>query len=379
MKHTDLALVFARIVAVTMTACGSTTSATSNAGPAAVDAGSNDAGSDVLLEGGAKLDANPNDRCAPVSVPPPDASDACGEFVRYPCGLPAGADIRPGLCYLGVNDCASLCPDVHYSCTLDTPYCDADSGTAIPDSDGGVVIDCSICKGVAGRRPAGLIATSTTATSALGGWLAKTAYLEAASVHAFRRLARELTAHGAPIGLVEGCTSAIADELRHARAVGRLARRFGGRYRKPRVAKMEDRSLAEIARENAVEGCVRETFAALVATWQSKHALPEIAEVFATIAADETRHAALSWSIAAWAMPRLDDATRASIVAACEEVVRSLDQTEEVVEGAGLPDAGTTRLLAGVFAELLPTLSPARGPNDAIRSGMPSLEAIVSA
>lgn len=376
MKSEELALVFARVVAVVLTACGSDTQNTSNGTPDAGDPGA-DAGT-VLLEGGAKVDADPNDPCAAVSVPPPDASDTCGDFVRYPCGLPPATDIRAGQCYMGVNDCASLCPDVHYSCTLYADYCDGDAGKAIPDEDGGVLIDCSICKGVAGRRPAGLLAAPTTAPTALGAWLAETAHLEAASVHAFRRLARELAEHGAPAELIAACAPAAADEIRHAREVGRLARRFGGRFAKPRIAEVGVRSFFEIARENAVEGCVRETFAALVATWQGRQARPEIADVFARIAEDETRHAALAWSVARWSMPLLAAEERAAILSACEAAVAELDQMEEV-PGAGLPDRSARRLLAGIFDELLPTLSEAFAPNESMRSGSESASAALSA
>ena len=55
-----------------------------------------------------------------------------------------------------------------------------------------------------GRRPAGLRPWRVpTRGSSAGRWLAEAAALEAASVPAFRRLARELAAHGAPARLVE--------------------------------------------------------------------------------------------------------------------------------------------------------------------------------
>jgi len=67
------------------------------------------------------------------------------------------------------------------------------------------------------------------------------------------------------------------------------------------------RSLYEIA----VEGCVRETFGALEATFQAKNANdPQIRRVMRRIAEDETRHAALAWRVAAWIEPRLSDRQR---------------------------------------------------------------------
>ncbi|MEJ7602112.1 MAG: hypothetical protein WKG01_29720, partial [Kofleriaceae bacterium] len=57
---------------------------------------------------------------------------------------------------------------------------------------------------VEGRRPAGLaLPQRGAARSVAGAWLAEAAWLEAASIHAFLHLARELTAHGAPAWLVK--------------------------------------------------------------------------------------------------------------------------------------------------------------------------------
>jgi len=99
-----------------------------------------------------------------------------------------------------------------------------------------------------------------------------------------------------------------------------------------RVIVREPRELEAIARENAVEGLVREAYGARVA-------LDPI------IAADEERHAALAADVHAWVRPRLPyaarlrvdearDATRAALVAECAvEPPRALRET------LGLPDA----------------------------------------
>ena len=62
-----------------------------------------------------------------------------------------------------------------------------------------------------GRRPPGFRPRRTGDV-----WLRR-AELEAASIHAFLRLHRELTAHGAPPDLADRCLSAARDEVRHAR------------------------------------------------------------------------------------------------------------------------------------------------------------------
>ena len=44
----------------------------------------------------------------------------------------------------------------------------------------------------------------------------------------------------------------------------------------------------------------------------------------ARVARDETRHAALSWAIAAWARARLDAATSERLTARCRDAIASL-------------------------------------------------------
>jgi hypothetical protein len=80
---------------------------------------------------------------------------------------------------------------------------------------------------------------------------------------------------------------------------------------------MRERPLEDVAVENAVEGCVRETWGAVLASWQSRTAAdPEIRAAFASIARDEMRHAALAWSIHRWAQRSLDDAALARVTEA---------------------------------------------------------------
>lgn len=183
-----------------------------------------------------------------------------------------------------------------------------------------------------GRRPSGLcIGPQTPCTKpdshdgGVGAYLAGMAALEAASVHAFERLARELVAHGAPRSLVLRAKRAADDERRHARVTRALARRFGARVPTIRVARGGVRSLAEIAVENAAEGCVRETFGALQATLQGQRARDaEVRAAMRTIARDETRHAALAWSVARWIHPKLTDDERAAVARAQTTAIETL-------------------------------------------------------
>jgi len=106
--------------------------------------------------------------------------------------------------------------------------------------------------------------------SSLARYFAETAYLEAAAVDAFRILRDELEAHGAPQALVTGAERAATDEVRHTRihAQARAPLRRDADAA-ARAEASRSSPIFAIALENAVEGCVRETFAALVAHHQA--------------------------------------------------------------------------------------------------------------
>ena len=127
-----------------------------------------------------------------------------------------------------------------------------------------------------------------------------------------------------------------------------------------RVAPWRARPLDEIALENAVEGCVRETFGALLGAYQAASAAdPEVAAAMAGIAEDEARHAALAWRLAAWLEPRLDAGGLAAVRAARAEAVATLRREladpipPELERLAGVPGpARALTLLAGLAREL---------------------------
>ena len=143
--------------------------------------------------------------------------------------------------------------------------------------------------------------------------LARQAYYEAASVIAFERLTSALEQAGAPIALVDRARAAAKDEARHATLFAALAARHGAApialtYRAAAP------SFFELAVENATEGCVRETFGALVTLHQAAYAESAvIREAFAAIAEDEVEHAALSWELKAWFDTQLSAAERATV------------------------------------------------------------------
>lgn len=221
---------------------------------------------------------------------------------------------------------------------------------------------------VAGRRPDGLcldpIMLATEARkSSPGEHFAAMATLEAASVTAFRRLHRQLAAFGAPKELLARIRKAARDEIRHARATTKLAKKYGVTPETPRIsAPATSPSLLTIALENAREGCVRETYGALVAHLQITRA--EDADVRAcmeAIAGEETEHAALSWDIAAWIDSELDETGRARVAAERRKAFFSLFEelacdvpNDQVRAIAGVPSRDeAVKMLKGLEPILL--------------------------
>ena len=265
-------------------------------------------------------------------------------------------------CYFNLGQCTAICGrPVSNGCYVTPENCTQVDGGPNHILDAAVVnVQCTFCLG--GRRPEEMetFAKSTRGGGELGGWFAELSHLEGASIAAFRTLRAELLAHGAPRELVQMAERAAKDEVRHTRVTARIARKYGATPKLAKVRRGEVRSLEAIAIENAAEGCVRETFGALLAAHQAEHAAdPEIRAEMAVIAADETRHAALAWAVAEWATSRLDAAGRANVAAAKARAVEELrrdaerEVPSELVATAGLPTGAATRALVDGAARTL--------------------------
>lgn len=212
-----------------------------------------------------------------------------------------------------------------------------------------------------GRRPAGLrTAEGVACADALGRHFASAAHLEAASINAFLRLREELELHGADVALRDAALRSALDEVLHTDVSARLARRFGATPRRPEVEALPPRSLFAVALDNAVEGCVRETFGALVAHHQALHARDaEVRGVMVRIAEDETRHAELSWAIDRWAREQLPanerealrEAQREAVATLREEVAAPLE--DSLVTEAGMPSPEVAASLVDSLAREL--------------------------
>jgi len=281
--------------------------------------------------------------------------DACRVQVPFNCGPAAvpvpracvPADAAPGA-PLSHDTCSMICGPVGWSsCAL--------TGLSPATATVSCMNGCAV-----GRRPPGFCPAAFFETHALGQHFAQLAELEAASVDAFRILRAELRAHGAPKRLLRAAGRAARDEVRHARATRALARRFGTESAPPARVRAPRRSLETIARENAVEGCVRETFGALLATWQAAAATdPVVRAAMLRISRDETRHAALSWQVQRWLDARLEPAARARVARArndaAAELLRAIDAeaTPSFAERVGLPERAQACELAAQLASEL--------------------------
>ncbi len=226
---------------------------------------------------------------------------------------------------LSSSDCEALCQDrsgvysvsaVH-GCSVPafhepTPGAAgaAGGGGELPVSDPLVVVKCdetyrSMCEGR--RHATWTHGARGTGASALGRWFAEASSAEQGSVHSFLALQKELHGFAAPAKLVTRAMQAAADEVRHARAMRRLAERHGGTpVNIPMREQTRARTLLEFAIENATEGCVFESYAAMVASHQAACSTdPVVRAALAEIARDEIQHGQLAWDIHVWCLSRL--------------------------------------------------------------------------
>lgn len=206
-----------------------------------------------------------------------------------------------------------------------------------------------------GRRPPGLAAAPGCAPD-VAGFLAHAAWLEAASVPAFERLAAELAALGAPADLIARARAAADDEVRHAAV---MAAHAGTVIAPVELAATPPRSAFDVALDNAVEGCVHEAFAAVLCRHQAAAATdPALAADLAAIADDECAHGDLAWDLAAWLEPRLTPAERAQVAAARAAALASLPglavreatHLAPAAAALGLPSPSQAAHLAAAFS-----------------------------
>ena len=299
-----------------------------------------DAGSAGCYDGAVEIEAGDADICA----------------LYFGCGFPQG--ISNVGCALGATLLDGGVDLTVVNCRLaEGAGCEQD--VYAPPESGAITMLCTPCPGGGGRRPEGLVKErAAMGEGALGTYLASLAFEEQAAVLAFARMGEELAALGAPETLVCEAERAKRDEVRHARTLSRLARARGGVNGRAALPKRRGtRTAAAIAAENAAEGCVRETYGALLMHWQATHAHdPELRASFARVAEDEERHAALAWALARWLEARLDPDAQARVRSARARALSALrdELTHEpeatLVARAGVPRAAQALALLEALA-----------------------------
>lgn len=217
-----------------------------------------------------------------------------------------------------------------------------DDGRVVVCDPGGCPSNTHDTGVVDGRRPASL-RNAPAPVADVATYLARMAFYEAASVDAFEILHAELAAHGAPRALLRAIRRARADEVKHATLATELARRHGAKWVTPRVRRRRPRTLLAIALENAREGCARELLGALIGHHQATHASdPEVRAFYATIAMDETRHAALSLRLDDWLLTRLEPSARPAVHRAWRQSLAGA-RAVRADPSLGLPDPAIVR------------------------------------
>jgi hypothetical protein len=208
-----------------------------------------------------------------------------------------------------------------------------------------------ICRG--GRLPPGLVNLSDVDGHA-GSWLSRMAEFEGAAVHAFAHLGEELDAHGLT-AFARHARLAARQEIRHAVAMTRLALHHGYCPSQPSLIQTPLRSLADVAIDNAAEGCGRELFGALLNDYQATHAESELVRsTMALIASDEHEHARFSQALAEAIMPRLTSSERHRAREAQELAFERLaeeDVPPRVLSQLGLMDPETLMSTARALLE----------------------------
>jgi len=150
-------------------------------------------------------------------------------------------------------------------------------------------------------------AQQVSGPTAMARWFARAFHAEASSVGAFLQLQSELTRHHAPQELLVRCMQAAKEEVMHARMMSKYCADEGGKAPTLEFGDVPDRSLFELALDNAVEGCIFETYAALRAHYQAKNAQDtRVRKMMKVIARDETKHAQLAWDIHQWLFAQLN-------------------------------------------------------------------------
>lgn len=192
----------------------------------------------------------------------------------------------------------------------------------------------------------------STGYTELGIHFARGYHAEASSVDAFLQLRKELAFHQASKELQDRCFLAAKEEIVHAQLLAKLAKLHQGQLPTLDFGRFQPRSLFALALDNAVEGCIFETFSSLRALQQANNATDQvIAKAMKIIALDEMKHAELAWDIHKSLISKLSNVERDIIRKAQKEAIQLLlksadvtsDLSKESQKKLGLKDTNKLR------------------------------------
>ena len=166
------------------------------------------------------------------------------------------------------------------------------------------------------------------------------ALAEHASVGAFSQLSLQLLALGAPPGLLALTHQAALDEIRHAEIAFALASGYGDASVGPSpliVNKIAYRTVAELAHETLVDGCVGEAASAMILLEDAaREPDPRVASLVREIVSDEERHVTLAWRIVRWSLA-VEPSLLASLEATLVRLATRADTRGQIARDVAMP------------------------------------------
>lgn len=331
----------ATIVAGSAAACGGATEQSNGT--------SSSSGSSSSSGGSSGTGGNTSSSGMPAP-PPPTGIPGCNGAVdpasaeltaAQACALFAGPTGSYGSTVFGCSACkGNTCvfPDDVAQAIHDAQDAGAGDGGTCPSLAEPITVTCR--RDCTGRGTAG-IAEQGLDRGTLGEYFAWCARLEAAAILSFRRLGAELRHHGAPDALVRAAELAADEEVRHTAIMEALAQEHGAVVERPEAPALAPRSLLDVALENAVEGCIRETYGAALGVLRATRATaPEVRAALLEIATDECGHAETSWAVWEWSMAQLDAASRTLVLAAMRDALAAVERDLAEEDDAPSPALG---------------------------------------
>jgi hypothetical protein len=221
------------------------------------------------------------------------------------------------------DSCSTLCQEetgVYYDYLCSCDYSGSDEQGMHP-----VTCEYTVCA-VEGRGHGNIQKLSTiSGKNERARYFARAYHAEASSVAAFLQLRSELDLHNAPKELLERCSVAANEEVHHARMMAKMAKDCGNELPTLDFGELPHRSLFDLVLDNAIEGCIFESYSALKAHFQAQNAIDSgIRAIMKVIATDETKHAQLAWDIHQYLMSLLSSTEQQQIRIAQQQALKQL-------------------------------------------------------